>query len=157
MIRRFCPLDYKFLRTVDDITLNHEQVVEGFRRIVFNYIGSNKDDHAKNFSFAMDKNGEWFLAPAYDVGFSKGHNDLHSMRLNDKFRNAEVRDFRNIARDFDIAHWESIVKKALDAFYTWPEIAKNCSVPGKYIQMIGNKINENTRRLEKDLNRGLER
>jgi serine/threonine-protein kinase HipA len=142
-----------FLCTIDDVTLNHTQVVEGFRRIVFNFIGSNKDDHAKNFSFIMSAKGEWSLAPAYDVGFSKGRNDLHLMRLNDKFRNAELRDFQMIARDFDVAQWEEILGKTLSAFATWPDVAKESAVPEKYIQMIDNKIKENTKRLEKGLGR----
>jgi len=145
-----------FLRTIDDITCDHRQVVEGYRRIVFNYIGSNKDDHAKNFSFLMNKKGEWSLAPAYDIGFSKGENDLHQMRLGTKLRNVESRDLRVLAEDFDIPKWDRVVEQTLTAFEKWPQLAKNNGVPDKYIEIINNKIKENTRRIEKGMNRGFE-
>lgn len=147
--------DSTFLRTIDDITRDHRQVIEGYRRIVFNYIGSNKDDHAKNFSFVMNNKGEWSLSPAYDVGFSKGQNDLHQMRLGNKFCNAEISDFRSLAEDFDINKWESIIEKTLTAFEKWPSLAKSNNLHSKYIDMINNKIVENLRRIEKGLFRGL--
>lgn len=144
-----------FLRTIDDVTRDHQQVIEGYRRIVFNYTGSNKDDHGKNFSFTMNSKGRWYLAPAYDVGFSKGENDLHQMRLGDKFRNAGINDFKRLADDFDIPKWESIVEKTLSGFEKWPSLAKENGIPEKYIKMINLKIQENTRRIEKDLSRGV--
>ncbi len=150
------PDSSTFLRAIDDITRDHRQVIEGYRRIVFNYIGSNKDDHAKNFSFLMDHKGEWSLSPAYDIGFSKGQNDLHQMRLGDKFRNAEARDFRSLARDFDIPKWDKILDQTFSAFEKWPAIAKENGVPGKYIEMIDKKLRENSRRIEKGLGRGVE-
>jgi serine/threonine-protein kinase HipA len=145
-----------FLRTIDDITRDNRQVVEGYRRIVFNYIGSNKDDHAKNFSFLMNHKGEWSLAPAYDIGFSKGENDLHQMRLGDKLRNSETGDLRALADDFDVPRWDRIVEQTLAAFEKWPSLAKNNGVPDKYIEIINNKIRENIKRIEKGLSRGSE-
>lgn len=154
--RERTPDSGTFLRTIDDVTRDHRQVVEGYRRIVFNYIGSNKDDHSKNFSFLMDKKGEWTLAPAYDIGFSKGENDLHQMRLGDRSRNAEVRDFRRLADDFDVGKWESIIEQTLVSFEKWPSLAKENGISQKYIQMINQKLRENMRRVEKGLSRGLE-
>jgi serine/threonine-protein kinase HipA len=154
--RETTPDCSSFLRTIGDVTRNHEHVVEGFRRVVFNYVGSNKDDHAKNFSFTMTEKGEWSLAPAYDIGFSKGQNDLHLMRLNDKHRNAELKDFKKIANDFDIEHWQAIVEKAVDAFEKWPSVATEWGVPEKFIQMIHEKLKENRKRLTKELHQGME-
>jgi serine/threonine-protein kinase HipA len=150
------PDSSKFLRTIEDITRDQRQVIEGYRRIVFNYVGSNKDDHAKNFSFLMNQKGEWSLSPAYDIGFSKGQNDLHQMRLGSISRNAETKDFRSLAKDFDIPKWDTIIEKTLAAFEKWPAIAKDNGVPEKYIDTINQKLKENTRRIESGLNRGLE-
>lgn len=138
-----------FLRTIDDVTRDHRYVVEGYRRIVFNYLGSNKDDHSKNFSFLMNKQGVWALAPAYDIGFSKGENDLHQMRLGDKSRNAEKRDFCRLAEDFDIGMWESILEKTISSLEKWPSLAAENGVPSKYIEMIQLKLRGNIRRIEK--------
>lgn len=144
--REMTPDSSTFLRTVDDVTRDHRQVVEAYRRVVFNYIGSNKDDHSKNFSFMMNQKGEWTLAPAYDIGFSKGENDLHQMRLGNKSRNAETRDFRKLAHDFDVSKWESIVEQTLATFERWPLMAKENAIPQKYIDIIGDKILENTQK-----------
>jgi len=145
--RERTPDGSTFLRTIDDVTRDRRQVVEGFRRIVFNYIGSNKDDHSKNFSFLMNRRGEWTLAPAYDIGFSKGENDLHQMRLGDKSRNAETKDFRRLAEDFDVTRWEASVEMTVAAFEKWPLLAKNNGVPKKYIEIIDQKLRENIRRV----------
>ena len=154
--RESTPDANTFLRAVDDLTRDHRQVIEGYKRIVFNYIGSNKDDHAKNFSFLMNSKGDWSLSPAYDVGFSKGDNDLHQMRLGNILRNAEVKDFKKLARDFDIAKWAGMVEKTLAAFEKWPGLAKENGVPQKYILIIDQKIRENTRRIEKHLQHQVE-
>jgi serine/threonine-protein kinase HipA len=152
--RETTPDSSTFLRVTDDITLNHEHVVEAFRRVVFNYIGSNKDDHAKNFSFTMDSSGEWSLAPAYDIAYSKGHNDMHAMRLNDKFRNAELHDFKRLARDFDITQWKDIVEKILSAFAKWDSLAEESGINEKYAYMIGSRIKANIGRIAKGLRAG---
>ena len=154
--RESTPDSTTFLRTVDDLTRDHRQVVEEFKRIVFNYIGSNKDDHAKNFCFIMSRKGEWSVSPAYDIGFSKGDNDLHQMRLGNKFRNAEVNDFKKLTRDFDVSGWAGFVEKTLAAFEKWPDLAKENGIPQKYIQIIYQKIRENTRRIERPLRQSVE-
>ena len=154
--RESTPDSNTFLRTVDDVTRDHRQVVEGYRRIVFNYIGSNKDDHAKNFCFLMNGKGEWSLSPAYDLGYSKGDNDLHQMRLGNILRNAEVKDFKKLARDFDISKWAGIVEKTLSAFEKWPVLAKENGISERYTRIIDQKIRENTRRIERDLQHSIE-
>ena len=154
--RESTPDSNTFLRTVDDVTRDHRQVVEGYRRIVFNYIGSNKDDHAKNFCFLMNGKGEWSLSPAYDLGYSKGDNDLHQMRLGNILRNAEVKDFKKLARDFDISKWTGIIEKTLSAFEKWPVLAKENGISERYTRIIDQKIRENTRRIERHLRHSAE-
>ena len=71
--------DYRLLRAYSyeqafnvmrTLRLPYSQAQEMFRRIVFNVVVRNQDDHTKNISFLMDKNGKWRLSPAYDMGFS---------------------------------------------------------------------------------------
>ena len=63
------------------LTQDPAQVEEMYRRMVFNLVCDNKDDHAKNFSF-MCRNGQWTLAPAYDITYSpKGSNGQHATSL----------------------------------------------------------------------------
>lgn len=75
--------------------------------------------------------------------------------MGNKFRNPEIRDFRSLARDFDISKWESVIEQTLSAFEKWPSLAKSNNIHPKYIEMINNIIVENTRRIEKGLYRGL--
>ncbi|MCL2689553.1 MAG: type II toxin-antitoxin system HipA family toxin [Chitinispirillia bacterium] len=140
-----------FLHTVDYITRDHRQIVEAYKIIAFNYIGFNNDDHAKNFSFLMDDKGQWSLAPAYDIGYSKGQNELHFMRLNGKRRNAEAKDFRKIAENFNIKGWNTIIEKILTEFEKWPVMAKDCGIPERHINKVNKRLRENIHRVEKGL------
>jgi serine/threonine-protein kinase HipA len=68
-----------FLRATRFLTRDEREVKRAFERIVFNVLFNNRDDHAKNFSYRMEKNGTWTLAPAYDVTFSSGPRGEHHM------------------------------------------------------------------------------
>ena len=76
-------LDYKtLLHLTGYLTQNPAQVDEMFRRMVFNVLADNKDDHAKNFSFIC-RNGKWSLSPAYDLTRStEGYNGEHATSIN---------------------------------------------------------------------------
>ena len=76
-------LDYKtILHLTGYLTQNPTQVYEMFRRMVFNVLMENKDDHSKNFSFIC-RNGKWLLAPAYDLTRSpEGYNGEHATSVN---------------------------------------------------------------------------
>lgn len=142
--------DYSILlRTTADITKNHQDVKEAYKMMVFNYLGHNKDDHAKNFTFLMDKNGTWSLSPAYDIGYSSGENGLHMTALNGKRRNAETKDFAVLANDFDIKEWKMIIKKVINALGMWKSISKKHGVPEKHISIIDERIRENIKRINR--------
>ena len=76
-------LDYKtLLHLTGFLTQEPEQVDEMFRRMVFNVLTDNKDDHAKNFSFIC-RDGKWSLSPAYDLTrSSEGYNGEHATSVN---------------------------------------------------------------------------
>ena len=68
-----------FFKVTSYLTHNQSDVLEAFRRMVFNVFSCNRDDHAKNFSYVMDSEGQWRLSPAYDVVFSMGAAGWHTM------------------------------------------------------------------------------
>lgn len=73
-------LDYKnFLRATFACTQDVSQKQLAFERVVFNVVFNNRDDHPKNFSYLMDKRGDWQLAPAYDVTCCEGPAGYHQM------------------------------------------------------------------------------
>lgn len=81
---RIPSLDYSLLLKLTlNLTKDMEQVTEMFRRMIFNILISNRDDHAKNFSFQWIE-GAWKLAPAYDLLPSKGFNGYHTTTIHGK-------------------------------------------------------------------------
>jgi len=140
--------DYStLLRVTGDLTRNHVDVVEAYRRMVFNYLGSNLDDHAKNITFTMDQKGQWALAPAYDIGYSTAADNLHAMAINGKRRNAILSDFKHVAEDFDVREWKKIVEQTAHSLRKWPSLAEKSGIPAKQATAIWNRIREHTDRL----------
>ncbi len=81
---RIPSLDYfALLQLTQVLTRDIEQVLQMFRRMVFNILIANRDDHAKNFSFQY-LNGKWMLSPAYDLLPSDGFNGNHTTTINGK-------------------------------------------------------------------------
>lgn len=70
-----------FLKVVRILTKNHQDLRQAFRRMVFNVLTHNRDDHVKNVSFCLNEAGDWRLAPAYDLTFAPGPGGEHSMTV----------------------------------------------------------------------------
>jgi len=145
---RQTDLDYsRLLRTVSELCLDSAQTQEIFRRMVFNFLGSNRDDHGKNFSFLMNKSGKWFISPAYDISYSSGEQGLHAMSALGKRRNLDKKDFLTLAENFDIRKPENIIENVRMALCSWTDLAGENRVPEKYIRSINERIHENLHRL----------
>ena len=118
----------QFFMTIQQLSLGHDAHVEGFRRMVFNIMGRNCDDHSKNFSFLLKQGGSWELAPAYDITFA--HNPegewtkQHLMSVNNKFKNFKIQDFQEIADRFNVGEAKHIIEEVRIAIRKWPEFAK---------------------------------
>ncbi|RUM71890.1 MAG: hypothetical protein DSZ09_02310 [Sulfurovum sp.] len=84
----------EYLRITEGLSKSPAQTKEAYRRMVFNVIGKNCDDHIKNFSFLMDEQGEWCLSPAYDLLYSFGSVTYgeHKMSINGKNSDIMVND-----------------------------------------------------------------
>jgi len=80
---RMPSLDYHALLTLCRVlTRNISQCEQLYRRMVFNVLIGNRDDHAKNFAFSMNSKGDWSLAPAYDLLPSTGFAGQHTTTVN---------------------------------------------------------------------------
>ena len=90
------------LLTIRQLGLPMAAVEEQFRRMVFNIVARNQDDHVKNIAFLMDRQGRWSLAPAFDVTYSYNPSgawtSTHQMTLNGKRDGFTLEDFRACAR-----------------------------------------------------------
>jgi serine/threonine-protein kinase HipA len=79
---RIPSCDYRQLLEVTRIlTRNHREVLEAYRRMAFNVLAHNRDDHVKNFAFRMTVGGDWELAPAYDLVLTPGPAGEHTMTV----------------------------------------------------------------------------
>jgi serine/threonine-protein kinase HipA len=131
----------QFFMTIREMSLGHEAEVEAFRRMVFNVMAQNCDDHAKNFSFLLRQGGAWELAPAYDVTFAHDLNNewinQHLMSVNGKYASFTEEDMFTVAERFGIGEAKLIINKIKDVIKSWPSFAKKAGVDQKEVDRIG--------------------
>ena len=122
------------------LRLPYSQAQEMFRRMVFNVVVRNQDDHTKNISFLMDPNGRWRLSPAYDMGFaynpSGAWTATHQMSINGKFDDLTRKDLLEFAAANNIKNASEIIDQICETASSWPELARNCGVPQTMIDAI---------------------
>lgn len=124
----------QFFSTMTQLNLPYEDMEEAFRRMVFNVMGRNCDDHSKNFSFLLPENSAtWELAPAYDVTFAHNPNgqwtNQHLMSVNRKFKNFEVQDLLAEADRFKIGTAKTVINQVRRAILNWPQWSESAGLP----------------------------
>lgn len=124
-------------QTMRALILPYPQAEQLFRRMVFNVIARNCDDHAKNFSFMMDKQGDWKLAPAFDVchAFRPGSIwvSRQSLTINGKRENFKMDDLLQVARQMNIKKAAQIISGIRDVVNKWPAYAGQAGVKEELI------------------------
>lgn len=117
----------QYFETIRALGLPQSAVDEAFRRMVFNVAAANCDDHTKNFSFLRRPDGDWELAPAYDITFSHDPKSVwtrqHLMSVNSKFSGIGVKDLREVGVRRDVVGVNAIIAEVLDAVARWREFA----------------------------------
>ncbi|OGR03368.1 MAG: phosphatidylinositol kinase [Deltaproteobacteria bacterium RIFOXYD12_FULL_50_9] len=134
-------LDYKqkashdysqFLQTVIRLGLDYTALEEAFRRMVFNVMAANCDDHTKNISFMLREGLRWELAPAYDVTHAFNPTGewtwQHLMAVNGKFSNILQADLMAVADRFGIGTAAKVIKQVREAVAAWPDFAEQTGV-----------------------------
>lgn len=131
------------------LQLQESDTAEVFRRMVFNYLANNTDDHHKNFSFLMNKKGEWALAPAYDMTyiFNRGYqpDTDHCLLMRGKYSLWTKDDVLQFAIDNGIANYEKIIRKVVDALMQFRELAEKNGVRQEWIGRIESTIQTHLR------------
>lgn len=124
----------QFFQAMVQLKLPYEDIEEGFRRMVFNVMGRNCDDHTKNLSFLLREGGStWELAPAYDVTFA--HNPTgewtsqHLMSVNGKFKGFVIDDLLAEADRFKIGTARRVIDQVRNAIEQWPQCAADADLP----------------------------
>jgi len=110
-------------------------IEEQFRRMVFNIVARNQDDHVKNIAFLMDKTGKWSLSPAFDMTYSFNPSGAwtasHQMTLNGKREDFSMDDFNACARAASMKRGRAaaIVGEVQDVVSRWNDYAEVAGVP----------------------------
>jgi len=134
----------EYLRTMLKLGLPPASLIEGYRRMLFNVLAINQDDHVKNLSFHMDRSGTWSLTPAYDLTFARGRGftATHQMRVADKRHGITHSDLEGVGRAFGIRAPARIMEEVREAVARWPEFAREQDVPGEVIRRIQGEMEE---------------
>lgn len=141
--------DYRLLRgysyeqafnVMRGLRLSYKEAQEMFRRVVFNVVVRNQDDHTKNISFLMDKQGKWRLSPAYDMGYAYNPEgdwtSAHQMSVNGKYDNITRADLMELATRNNIRNASQIIDEVSDVCANWSKIAQECEVPQAMIDNV---------------------
>lgn len=140
---RIPSCDYRqFLEVTRILTRNHQDVLEGYRRMVFNVLTHNRDDHVKNFAFRMTDGGDWELAPAYDLVFSPGPGGEHTMTIAGEGRVPGRRHLLQLASPAGISDYEaeSILDTVAAAAARWRIHAREAGVSARSAKVIERAI-----------------
>jgi serine/threonine-protein kinase HipA len=113
---------------------------QGYRRMAFNVMAKNCDDHTKNISFLLPEGGAWRLSPAYDVTYA--HNPQgewtyqHLMAVNGKFAGITREDLDIVADRFGVGTAPKVLREVSAAVAEWPAFAKQAGVTPSDIERI---------------------
>jgi serine/threonine-protein kinase HipA len=117
-----------------------------FRRMIFNVVARNQDDHVKNIAFLMDKAGAWSLSPAFDVTYAFNPTGLwtsrHQMTINGKSNDFTREDLRAVAEVAGLKRGmpEAILGEVMDTVGAWPRYAKTAGVLGSQRDQIARTL-----------------
>jgi len=123
------------LQVIRQLGLPMSAIEEQFRRMAFNIIARNQDDHVKNIAFLMDKSGTWSLSPAFDMTYSFNPTGdwtaSHQMTMNGKMDDFTMDDFKACAKSVSMKRGraEAIVNEVRETVSRWKVYANEAGVP----------------------------
>ena len=124
------------------LRLKRTEIEQQFRRTAFNVIARNQDDHVKNIAFLMNKTGQWFLSPAFDVVYAYNPDGAwtsrHQMSVNGKRDGFELADLVALASVGGIKKRKAlgIIDQVADAVSNWDTYRSNAGVPDTVARQI---------------------
>lgn len=130
----------QLLSTIDRLHLGYPAMEQAFRRIAFNVMAANCDDHTKNTSFLLRQDSGWELAPAYDVTHAFNPTGewtyQHLMSVNGKFAGVSREDLLTVADRFGIGTAAGVLRHVDEAVSSWPDFAAEARVSATEIARI---------------------
>jgi serine/threonine-protein kinase HipA len=134
----------EYFQSILDLGMDYSELREGYRRMIFNILAINQDDHVKNLSFHMDQNGDWSLAPAYDLTFAYGSGATrkHQMTLRGKQENIKIEDCLDVADEYGVRNPKGLIDEVQSVLEEWPDYARGTRVPKENIKRIQELIHQ---------------
>lgn len=141
--------DYRLLRAYSyeqlfevmrRLRLPHSEAQQMFRRMVFNIVARNHDDHTKNVSFIMDRGGKWSLSPAYDMTWAYNPNggwtNMHQMSIGGKWDEFTRGDLVEFAAKINIKNSDEIINQVVESVSRWGSLCTEYELP----KAIGSRL-----------------
>jgi len=128
--------------TMRRLGLPSTAVEQMFRRMAFNVVARNQDDHVKNVAFLMDRSGQWELAPAFDLTYayrpSSEWTAQHQMSINGKREHFTLADFRACGRTASLLRGRAtrIVEEVREVVSAWEDYARRAQVDEEHLRRI---------------------
>ena len=147
---RLPSLDYStFLRATRLVTRDERQVEAAFERCVFNVLFNNRDDHAKNFSYRMERDGSFQLSPCYDIGFHRGPGGGHQMAVMGEGAAPALDDLLRLATDAALPEQRArdIIAAMVTRAGLFAQLASNAPIRAATVKAITRAILANRDRL----------
>jgi serine/threonine-protein kinase HipA len=121
------------IMTMRELGMPLTMIEQQVRRIIFNLVACNQDDHVKNISFMMDRQGQWSLSPAYDMCHAEGSvfTRTHQLSLNGKTSDFVIADLKHLAQYAGLPRGreKQILATTLEAFSHWELLAAELDIP----------------------------
>lgn len=134
----------QLFETMRSMLLPYTDAEQLYRRMVFNVMARNCDDHTKNFSFTMDKTGQWKLAPAFDVCHSYRPGSTwvsqHSLSINGKRQNITRDDLIEVAKNMNIKKADIIINQINAVVSRWNDFAAQTNVKTDLRDAVGKTL-----------------
>lgn len=136
------------MATCKALGLTEREIVEVYRRLIFNVMLNNTDDHNKNFSFLLGKNGKWELSPAYDLTFifnryGTGPETSHVFSLNGKTSGITKEDLLAFGKENCIRDADGIIAQVVNAISLFPALADKYRIQDPWKHIIWKTLRQN--------------
>ena len=134
----------QLFQTMRMLRLTYPEAEQMYRRMVFNVMAQNCDDHTKNFAFTMNQSGEWKLAPAYDMchAYRPGSAwvNQHALSINGKRQRITRDDLLEVGSQMNVKKAPAIVAQVSEVVARWPEFAEQTKVESELRDAIGQTL-----------------
>lgn len=134
----------QIFQTMRILRLPYPQAEEMYRRMVFNIVGKNCDDHTKNFAFRLKQGSRWELSPAYDICYAYRPGSIwvsqHALSVNGKRKDFERSDLLTIANTMNIKKANHIIDEIIEAVKSWKVFAKEAGVGEELMHLINENL-----------------